>query len=56
MTSCAWPGRTTLPRGGAGVIMRGGSFAICAAAGVVAVGRDDLPTDALLLLGFRAAR
>lgn len=55
MTSCAWPGRTTLPRG-AGVIMRGGSFAICAAAGVVAVSGDDLPTDALLLLGFRAAR
>jgi hypothetical protein len=42
--------------GGPGVIMRGGSFAIGEAAGVFAVSGDDLPTDALLILGFRAAR
>jgi hypothetical protein len=42
--------------GGPGVIMRGGSFAIGEAAGVFAVSGDSLPTDALLLLGFRAAR
>jgi hypothetical protein len=42
--------------GGPGVIMRGGSFAIGAAAGVFAVSGDSLPTDSLLVLGFRAAR
>lgn len=42
--------------GGPGVIMRGGSFGIGAGAGVFAVSGDDLPTDALFVLGFRAAR
>ena len=42
--------------GGPGVIMRGGSFGIGAGAGVFAVSGDDLPTDSLMVLGFRAAR